>query len=247
MTATTSLKDQLRKLVELQAMDVDVYALKNALRDRPAEIEQLKVEFEAKKLRLKQLEEKLKSIQVVQKDLDNDLKSQEAAIAKADASLAMLKTNKEYQARLLEIEGLKADKSIVEEKILLGFDEVDAARKALENERAVVAQYEKDFLAKKKEVEDAVLVMQDQLKVKESQRLRITPDVRPDLLGRYERIVRNKEGLGIVQVNDHSCTGCHMHVTDQLLNQIKMYDQLICCDACARILYLADELQNPKG
>jgi len=242
MTATTSLKDQLRKLVELQAMDVDVYALKNALRDRPAEIERLKMEFEAKKLRLKQLEDKLKSIQVIQKDLDNDLKSQETAIAKADASLALLKTNKEYQARLLEIEGLKANKSIVEEKILLGFDEVDGAHKAVETERAVVAQYEKDFLAKKKEAEDAVAVMQDQLKVKESQRSRITPGVRPDLLGRYERIVQNKEGLAIVEVKDHACNGCYMHVTDQLLNQIKMYDHLICCDACARILYLADEL-----
>jgi len=154
----------------------------------------------------------------------------------------LLKTNKEYQARLMEIESLKADKSIVEEKILLGFDEVDAARKAVETERATVVQYEKDFLARKKEVEDAVAVMQDQLKVKESQRSRITPDVRPDLLGRYERIVQNKEGLAIVQVKDMNCSGCYMHVTDQLLNQIKMYDQLVCCDACARILYLADEL-----
>ena len=59
MTATTSLKDQLRKLVELQAMDVDIYALKGTLRERPAEIEQSKVEFEAKKSRLKQLEDKL--------------------------------------------------------------------------------------------------------------------------------------------------------------------------------------------
>jgi len=242
MTSTTSLKDQLRKLVELQAMDVDVYALKTALRDRPKEIEQLKAQFEAKKSTLKQLEDKLKSIQVVQKDLDNDLKAQETAIAKADSSLSLLKTNKEYQARLMEIEGYKADKSVIEEKILMGFDEVEAARKAVEAERATVAQYEKDFAAKKKEVEDAVAVMADQLKVKESQRSRITPDVRPDLLGRYERILQNKEGLGLVEVKDHTCSGCHMHVTDQLMNQIKMYDQMICCDMCARILYLADEL-----
>ena len=242
MTATTSLKDQLRRLVELQTMDIDIYRLKNELRDRPAEIERLKVEFESRKSKLKALEDKLKAIQVAQKNLDNDLKTKEAAIAKLDQSLSMLKTNKEYQTRLLEIEGAKADMSLIEEKVLLGFDEVDAARKAVESERAVVAQYEKDFLARKKATEDSLAIMADQVKVKESQRLRVTPDVRPDILGRYERIVQNKEGLAIVKVENQNCSGCYMHVTDQLLNQIKMYDQMICCDQCARILYIADEL-----
>jgi uncharacterized protein len=242
MTVTTTLKDQLRKLVELQAMDVELYHFKSELRDRPLEIERLQAEFEAKKLKLKQLDDKLKTIQVAQKSFDNDLKSKEDAIAKADMGLSLLKTNKEYQARLLEIENLKADKSLIEEKVLLGFDEVDAARKELEAERAIVAQYEKDFLAKKKEVEETVALMADQVKVKESQRSRITPDVRPDILSRYDRIVQNKEGLAIVPVVEHACAGCNMHVTDQLMNQIKMNEQMICCDMCARILYLADEL-----
>lgn len=242
MTSTVNLKDQLRKLVEIQVVDVAIYAFKTALRERPVEIEQLKAEFESKKSKLKQAEDKLKSIQVVLKDLDNDLKSREEAIAKADASLSLLKTNKEYQARLLEIEGYKADKSIIEEKMILCFDEVDAGRKEVEGERAVVAQYEKDFLARKKTVEDEGMVMTDQLKVRESQRSRLTPDVRPDILSRYERIVQNKEGVAIVAIKDHACSGCYMHVTEQILHQIKMYDQLVFCDMCARILYLDDEL-----
>jgi uncharacterized protein len=242
MTATTTIKDQLRKLVELQIMDVDVYAIKKALRERPVEIEELKAQFEAKKATLKNLEDKFKAIQVAQKDLDNDLKSKEDSIAKAEASLSLLKTNKEYSARLLEIEGMKADKSLVEEKILMGFDDVEQAKKALDAERAVVAQNEKEFLAKKKEVEDELAVMQDQLKVRESQRTRITPDVRPDILSKYERIVQNKEGLGIVPVQNGACGGCYMHVTEQKLNQIKICDQISTCDQCARILYLADEL-----
>ncbi|MBI4309089.1 MAG: hypothetical protein HY591_02025 [Candidatus Omnitrophica bacterium] len=242
MTATTTIKDQLRRLVELQTIDVEVYRFKNELQELPAEIERLKGEFENKKATLKHLEDKLKAIQVSQKSLDNDMKSKEDAIAKADASLALLKTNKEYQAKLLEIEHIKADKSVIEDKILLGFDEVEAARKAVDTERVVVAQYEKDFLARKKEVEDKVAVIRDQLKVKESQRLRLTPEVRPDLLGRYDRILQNKGGVAIVQVNDHTCGGCYMHLTDHLLHQIKMYGDLVCCDMCARILYLADEL-----
>ena len=240
--AGQNLKDQIRKLVDLQIMDEEIFRFKRELRERPAELEALKIEFESKKVTLKSLEDKLKAIQVVQKQMELDLKIKEEGIAKADSSLSLLKTNKEYQARLLEIENMKADKSIVEEKILLGYDEVDAARKALEAEKATVLQYENGFNAQKKQVDDELAIIDDQLKVKESQRSRIAPEVRPDCLSRYERILKNKDGLGIVKVVDHTCGGCYMHLTEQVMNELKKYEQIIACDQCARILYLADDL-----
>src|SRR5271167_1429616 len=133
--ANQNLKDQIRKLVELQIMDEEIFRFKRDLREKPAELEALKNEFESKKAKLKVLEDKLKAIQVIQKELELDLKIKEEGIAKAEASLSLLKTNKEYQARLLEIENMKADKSIVEEKILLGYDVVEVARKALDAEK----------------------------------------------------------------------------------------------------------------
>jgi predicted nucleic acid-binding Zn-ribbon protein len=243
MTVTgQSLKDQIRKLVELQIMDEEIFRFKRELREKPADLEALKAEFESKKVTLKSLEDKLKVIQVAQKELELDLKIKEEGISKADGSLSLLKTNKEYQARLLEIENMKADKSIVEEKILLGYDEVDAARKSLETEKATVLQYEKEYNARKKQVDDDMALIGDQLKVKESQRERVAPDVRPDYLSRYERVLKNKDGLGIVKVLDHSCGGCYMHLTEQLMNELKKYEQIISCDQCARILYLSDDL-----
>ncbi|MDE1919997.1 MAG: hypothetical protein KGJ09_01100 [Candidatus Omnitrophica bacterium] len=240
--AGQNLKDQIRKLVELQVVDEEIFRFKRELRDKPAELDVLKTEFESKKNRLKGLEDKLKTIQVSQKELELDLKAKEEGIAKADASLNLLKTNKEYQARLLEIENLKADKSLVEEKILLGYDEVDAAKRSVEAEKALVAQYEKDFAAAKKKFDDEMLVIADQLKVKVSQRDRILPSVRPDYLSRYERILNNKDGLGIVKVVDHACGGCFMHLTEQVINELKKYEEIVTCDQCARMLYLADEL-----
>jgi len=240
--AGQNLKDQIRKLVSLQIMDEEIFRFKRDLREKPAELETLKEEFDSKKVTLKALEEKLKAILVIQKEIELELKIKEEGISKADSSLSLLKTNKEYQARLLEIENLKADKSIVEEKILLGYDNVDAARKALEAEKTTVLQYEKEFNAKKKQVDDDVAVIADQLKVKESQRERVAPEVRPDCLSRYERILKNKDGLGIVKVVNHACGGCYMHLTEQVMNELKKYEQIISCDQCARMLYLEDDL-----
>ncbi|MEI7998073.1 MAG: C4-type zinc ribbon domain-containing protein [Candidatus Omnitrophota bacterium] len=241
MTGTID-KEQIRKLVLLQTMDVEVYRLKTELRDKPAEIELLKASFEEKKAKLKQLEDQLKGILVKQKEYELDLKSKEDGIVKSDGQLMMLKTNKEYQAKLMEIENLKADKSLVEEKLLMGMDEVDAARKNIEAERVTVANYEKEFQAKKKEVDDIIVIASDQLKVKESQRSQLTPDVRPDILSRYDRVLQNKERLAIVPVRKNTCGGCFMHLTEQAIHQIKMHDQLVTWDMCARILYLEDDL-----
>ena len=239
---TITIKDQIKKLIELQTMDFEAYRLKMELKEKPSEIEGLAQEFESKKSRLKTLEDQLKQILLKQKEFEGDLKSKEEGIIKADGQLMSLKTNKEYQAKLMEIESIKADKSLIEEKLLMGMDEVEAARKAVEVEKSVVATFEKEFNVKKKQLEDAIAIAGDQLKVKESQRVRLTPDVRPDILSRYERVLHNKEGLGIVPVKDQACGGCFMHLTEQVIHQIKKSDQLVSCDQCARILYIEDDL-----
>jgi len=242
MTNAASIKDQIKKLVDIQAVDVDVYRLRHELEEKPAELEALKAEFEAKKANLKKIEEQLKTLMLKQKEYEGDLKSKEELILKADGQLSQLKTNKEYSAKLLEIESIKADKSLAEEKILVGFDQMDAARKAMEAEKIVVAAEEKNYLAKKKEIDDVLAVAKDQLTVKESQRNRLTPDVRPDILSRYERLVQNKDGLGIVSVKNQTCQGCFMHLTEQVMNKIKINEELMSCDMCARILYSEEDL-----
>ena len=85
-------------------------------------------------------------------------------------------------------------------------------------------------------------VSQDQLAVKESLRGRILPEIRPDVLAKYERILNNKDGLAVVPAVNQTCGGCYMHLTEQLTNELRKYAQLTNCDSCARILYLADDL-----
>ena len=238
----TSIKDQLKKLVELQKLDVEIFNCKREMKEKPLLIAQLKDQFDQKKVNLKQLEDNLKSIQVEQKNKELDLKSKEELISKSDVQLSQVKTNKEYQAKLLEIESLKADKSIVEEKILGLYDVIDDVKKQLDKERSLVAGEEKKFLALKKQVEEELGQIQQKQQRYEGERRQIVPSVNPEFLSRYERILHNRDGLALVPVKNHSCGGCYMNVPDQVLNQIKMYDQLVFCEMCARLIYLEEEL-----
>lgn len=242
MVETISIKDQIKKLIELQKLDAEIYAFKNELREKPELLAELKQDFESKKTKLKNHEDQYKNQQVTHKALEGDLKSQDDMIAKANAQLSTLKTNKEYTAKLSEIEHIKADKSQVEEKLILSYDALDAVKAAIEKEKTVVAEEEKKYLAEKKIIEDSIKILEDKARVLEAQRLQIVPSVPKAGLARYERVLQHTNGLAIVPVINGNCGGCFMKVPAQVANQIKMNKEMVFCEKCARIIYLEDDL-----
>ncbi|MCX5680828.1 MAG: hypothetical protein NT079_00825, partial [Candidatus Omnitrophica bacterium] len=113
--AEVSIRDQVKNLVELQKIDAEFYQYKRDLKEKPMKIDELRQMFEEKKTNFHGLEEKLKAKQLERKEREVDLQAKEGEIVKVNAHLSQLKTNKEYKAKLTEIESLKADKSIIEE------------------------------------------------------------------------------------------------------------------------------------
>jgi predicted nucleic acid-binding Zn-ribbon protein len=49
--------------------------------------------------------------------------------------------------------------------------------------------------------------------------------------------LQSKGGLAIASVKNNSCGGCNMFVPPQVINLIKMYDSIVTCEMCNRILY----------
>ena len=238
-----SVRDQIKKIVELQKIDGEIHHLRIELQEKPALLAQLKEEFELRKGGLTELEGKLKGVQVARKEKELELKMREDEIAKANAQLSQIKTNKEYTAKISEIEHIKADQSIIEEKILLSYEESDAVSAQVEKEKVQVDEEEKNYLAKKKQTEEDMRVIEDRIKVLDSQRKQATQGIDPSFLNRYERILRHKDGIAIVPIQDEgSCGGCFMNVTTQKLNAIRMHQELVECEMCSRILYLKDDV-----
>jgi len=237
-----AIKDQLVKLVEIQEIDKEIFDHKKDLVEKPAYLADLKAHYEVKKENMKNLEEKSKSIQVERKAKELDLKSKEDEIAKANTQLSQIKTNKEYTAKITEIENIKADKSIAEEKILESFDDSDKVNVQIDEEKKVLEEEEKKYLSEKKEIEASVKEIEDKIKVLESKKNQLTPGIDKKLLSNYERILHNKEGLAIVPVSGESCGGCFMNVPAQVVNEMKMHEKIVACEMCARILYLEEDV-----
>ena len=63
--------------------------------------------------------------------------------------------------------------------------------------------------------------------------------VDPKSLSKYERLLKNKDGLAIVPISNEACQGCFRILPPQVINEIRMKEGLVVCDSCARILYIA--------
>ncbi len=238
----TSLKEQIKKLVELQKIDSEIYSIKNDLVEKPQKIDSLKIEFEQQKERFNQLEEQLKKLQLERKEKELELQSKEDEIGKANSQLLQIKTNKEYTAKINEIESIKADKSQIEEQVLVNYDAADKVKEEVNQEKLLVDEKEKVFLENKKIIEGEIKDLESKVTQLEGQRILITPDINPNYLNTYERLLENRNGSAIVAVYSGSCGGCYMNLAPQVINQLKMGEEIVVCESCSRLLYLEDEL-----
>ncbi|KPK98965.1 MAG: hypothetical protein AMJ95_01530 [Omnitrophica WOR_2 bacterium SM23_72] len=234
---TVDLKAQISNLIKLQTIDSEIYALEHEKEAKPQELKALEEAFEQKKQSLAALEKNLLDLQKQRKDKELELASKEEEVKKLQTQLYSLKTNKEYQAMMQQIEGIKADASVIEDKILSLLDQADKAKNEVEKERQKLKEEEKVFLDQKKKAEDRIREIDDRLAQLQAQRKQVTPNIAEKILAQYERILKNRDGLAIVSVKNNSCQGCNMLVPPQVINLIKMYERVITCEVCNRILY----------
>jgi len=235
------LKSQLGNLIKLQGLDTQIYGLKQEKEAKPAEIKALEEEFEAKKQHLAELEKKLLDIQKQRKDKELELASKEENVKKLQGQLYQLKTNKEYQAMLQQIGDTKADGSVIEDKILELFNEADAVKAEVDKEKQRLLDEEKAFKDKKGKVEARIKEIEGLVADLEAKRGQILPLIDRKIMAQYERILASRDGLAIVSVKNNSCQGCNMFVPAQVINLIKMYENIITCEVCNRMLYIEDE------
>ena len=83
---------------------------------------------------------------------------------------------------------------------------------------------------KKKEIEVKLAEFQEKRKA-------ILPMIDKETLARYERILHGKNGLALVPVRGDNCGGCFVHLPPQVINEIRIKEQIIYCERCARMLF----------
>ncbi len=235
-----NLREQIKLLVELQGLDTRIFKLEDDFKSIPETIHRKEGEFTEKSVNLKKLEDDLKALLMKRKEKEGDLEAKEGAIKKYQQQLNQVKTNKEYTALKTEIERVKADNSLIEEAILNIFDEIDSGNKNISKEREFLKSEEVKLNEEKKRLSEEEERIKTELEDLKKQREGLCPKVDKNVLKKYERIVRSKDGLAVVTIVNDACQGCFRVLPPQAVNEVKMNEELRFCDNCARILYLEE-------
>jgi predicted nucleic acid-binding Zn-ribbon protein len=189
---------------------------------------------------LKQNEEDLKRLQLKRKEKEIDLEQKENAIKKLQVQLYQVKTNKEYTAIENETAGLKADKSVLEEEILKIFDEIEASEKKVSDKKKELSEEKKKIEENKRRIDSEKQAIEKELARLEERRKTITPLIDKNTLSKYERILHGKDGLALVPIKGENCGGCYVNLPPQVINEIRLKENIIYCERCARMLYAGD-------
>ncbi len=235
------LKTQLSNLIHLQKIDSEIYGLKAEKEAKPAQVKVMEASYEEKKQGLANLDKASLDLQKQKKDKELELAVKEEGAKKLQTQLFTLKTNKEYQTMLQQIQDTKADGSVMEDKILELMEQADKLKAEIDKEKQNLQEEEKKFNEEKNKIQIRIKEIDDRLAQLDAQRQQVFPQIEPKILSQYERILSNRDGLAIVTVKNNTCQGCNMSVPPQVINLIKMYERIITCEICNRILYIDDE------
>jgi predicted nucleic acid-binding Zn-ribbon protein len=237
------LKEQLALLIELQKMESTAGGITARKKDLPVQMADLEMKFKEFHADVEAERAQLEELRKRRRDKDNQLRLGQETLKRTRDRLLDVKTNKEYQSVLKEIETFETKNSQMEDEIISLLDELDLLEKAVKTrEEELEAQsrgYEEEKIKMTEELSS--LVGELEICVRKSGELK--KNISADILRKYEQIKNAGRGIAVVSCWKEICSGCHMFIPPQLYNELQKSVALVTCPNCSRIIYW----ENKKG
>ena len=237
------MNSQLQFLIELQKLDRRIFQILDAQRKAPELLKAAESPFQEILTRLQSLKTIGESLVKQQRSSERELATQEDLLHKVRSRLSELKTNKEYQAHLFEIEQARKKKDSIEESVLQVMEQVEENAKAVKELEEQASEAQKVFDAEKVRLESQSAELVNELTDLERQQNIIANTVEKPLLARYNRLKTMRKGFAVAEVQDGSCGGCRLQLPPQLVAEVRRGDELMDCSYCHRILFMAHHLE----
>ena len=228
---------QIEKLLTLQNRDQKLRAVLNEIAALPGEKAARERELKAADTRLETARSRQREIEIERKNLEIEVQAKQTQIARYKNQQLETRKNEEFSALRHEIE--IAEKLIIEieDRELALMEEAEALKPSLQAAQEA-------HVAEKKKVEShmaSLVTRRENLASRqaelEAERSAASEGIEEDLLDRYTRLFRSKDGLALVTVEHGVCSGCHMQVNTQTYLEVRAEKEIVGCPQCGRILY----------
>jgi len=231
------LKDQLKLLWELQKIDLELRAIKEEKERYPKEIKKLDEKQKVEKERIQKEREKIESLEKTRRQKEGQLNVEQEKIKRTEGRMFEVKTNKEYQALLSEIDGMKEANNRIEEEILQAMDEIDELKKDLSKREKEMGSTLEKIEGERKKLQEKMAQGEKAWNERTERREVLSKQIESKLVKLYNTLKEKRQGVGVVSIKNETCQGCFMNVPPQLFIEVQKNNALVRCPHCNRILF----------
>ena len=235
------LLEELKKLVNLQAVDSEIFKLEEELDTLPDSNDALEDQIVEKENKIKELKNAI-DIQVDEKEKRDEIyKKGEEKLKTITGKQSAIRNKEEYNALLREIDNIKRFNRDLSDEIAEISREIEAKTEELnitdEQFSREIEGFKKQIAANTKRMEELDKTI-DKLY---DEREKLSKNIRPAVYNKYQRILDNStNGKAIAMAEHRVCLGCNMTLPPELYNMVLRAVRIEVCPNCQCILIPSD-------
>lgn len=240
------MKEQLRFLLQLQAIDAKVKELEAQIKSLPTKLEPARRDLAKLESMLAAEKQRLAETASWKQQQETLLEREVDAMRAAKSKLNASKTGKEFNAATREIDNKK--KAIFERE-----GEIKKVSEVVTTTGAQAEAHEKDveairqsLAAEEADVASRVAVLREEIVAVSVGRDELRGQIEGSLLKTYDSLA-TKKGYSVAPVQKGVCQGCHTSLPPQLNNILARGESIESCPRCSRIVYRVEMLEDTSA
>lgn len=226
-------------LRELHRIHQQLAELRDRLERGPRQVRAREASVAQLEARLAEAREKAKQTQMTVDRKQLDLKAGEQKVVDLRVKLNAANSNREYQALLEQIAAAEMAGSVLSDEILEGLEKIDQHSAAVKESEKNLTAGKQELDKARKAVEESAAAIHSDITRLEAELAQAEQGLPADIKADYQRVVRSKGADSLSAVDDGVCTGCGQQITLNMQNELKL-NKLVFCKACGRLLYLPE-------
>ncbi len=241
------MSQKLSPLLDLQKLDLRILEVTEQRRKVPERLTVAEAPLREQAQVLADTKASVEGLVKERRAHEKDLEIHEAQTEKMKAHASGLKTNKEYQAHLFEIELANKKRGEFEEKILVAMDKIDQLQGTIKELQEKVNTAQAVFAKEKQALDATDKELATELAQLEVRQREAAKQIEPNLLARYTHIKQSRKDGAVAAVREGMCAGCRLQIPPQLIAQVRRSEDLHVCPYCRRMLYWEGEIPTESA
>jgi len=239
------LNPDLERLIRLQQLETTADEARRKMADHPVRTQQLDARLQSARDSIADAKARLAEAQEKRRVDEKDVATVQTRLAKYKDQLLEVKTNREYQAMLHEIEAAQNDIRAREDRVLEIMMESDELNAGIKKSEAELKTAEKDVAAERAVLDAGLAQLQGEIDKTAAERKTLVAQIDRGVLGVFETTAKGRKGVAVAEARHGLCTICHVRLRPQVFNEVRKNESIIQCDSCRRILYFVDNPDAP--